>query len=322
MSPKEALSGVLGKSIPSGNGEVRYNCPFCITRGYGTDTKQHLYVNMDKGLFLCFRCSEGGRLTKLYHYLKIPVGHVLPEPTSRGSLDAVISQLSVSLVTDLPDQTILEFPCPVVPAWSVPEVRAYLQSRGVSESDSKAYSLQSGNFFGCERIFFPVYRPWTKDLIYWTGRKFLAGDEEKKDVLRYTTPKGAKKNLLYGMDVVVQQPGYPDHVIITEGPMSAIAAGRKAVATLGKNVSDFQVELLTKYGFSEYIVAFDGDASPASMSLCERLLLRGCRVSMVSLPMGEDPASVGSFESYLDQRRDIDLYALCVEKMGGFHAGG
>lgn len=41
---------------PAGGAELNGNCPFC------GDTKRHLYVNAEKGVYQCFRCGAAGTL--------------------------------------------------------------------------------------------------------------------------------------------------------------------------------------------------------------------------------------------------------------------
>lgn len=49
----DLLKQELGESKSAG-GETRFNCPFC------TDVKHKFYVNNEKGLWICFKCSETG----------------------------------------------------------------------------------------------------------------------------------------------------------------------------------------------------------------------------------------------------------------------
>lgn len=43
--------------------EVRRNCPYCITNGKSADTKEHLYINTEKGVGFCHRCNWSGPWT-------------------------------------------------------------------------------------------------------------------------------------------------------------------------------------------------------------------------------------------------------------------
>lgn len=318
MSPESAVSSRLGTPVNTITGEKRYNCPFCITSGNDADTKQHLYVNFDKGVYFCFRCGSGGVVNALLRALHLPEAHEIPH--TRDDVEALIRQLTVSLVVTSSEVPKLELPCPVAPVWSIPESRKYLSDRGLTEDDCTTYGLVCGSHNGVERIFFPVYRPNSHEMIYWVGRKYLWGDEQNKKIPKYSNPPGVKKHLLYGLDVATEQPGYPDRVFIVEGPLSAIRTDRKAVALLGKQCSEYQLELLVQNAFFEYVVCLDGDAAPEAFDLCERLVLRGCNVSYVPMPDGEDPASIPDFYEYAMQAKTpMTLDVLCDFRLGGFY---
>jgi hypothetical protein len=84
-----------------------------------------------------------------------------------------------------------------------------------------------------------------------------------------------------------------NQIIITEGPISAIIAGRSAICTYGKYVSAYQIQMMNKLECGEFIVALDGDALEEGIALANTLYSLGKKVKYIMFEHGDDPASLG-----------------------------
>jgi DNA primase len=77
-----------------------------------------------------------------------------------------------------------------------------------------------------------------------------------------------------------------ERAILCEGPVDAIKAGAGGVCTMGKMVTQQQVDQVLSWGVKEVIVALDPDAASDVGSLISKL--KGVRVTKVELPMLPD----------------------------------
>jgi DNA primase len=178
----------------------------------------------------------------------------------------------------------------------------YLKARGLPDDTASYYKLMWGNWAGADRIFFPTFHPETGEMIFWVARMF---QNEKPEAEKYVNPNGKTISCLFNLDKARQY----STVIITEGTISAIAAGKNAIATFGKNVNDDQYLMLANEDFEEFVIALDGDARQDAVDLAYYLLKAGKQVSMVLFRDGQDPASV-PFQKFYDRRVKCDLSSL------------
>lgn len=77
----------------------------------------------------------------------------------------------------------------------------------------------------------------------------------------------------------------PDRLIINEGPINSIIAGRDSIATYGKFVSDIQLSMILKKKPKSVYVSLDTDARDKAEKLCSRIVsLSDAKVYLVELP--------------------------------------
>ncbi len=106
-----------------------------------------------------------------------------------------------------------------------------------------------------------------------------------------------KGNVLYGLSWARNDVRREGFALLVEGFMdvvSLVGAGiGNAVAPLGTALTEAQAELLKRYTH-QVRVAFDSDAAGlrATFRTADRLLSRGLRAAVVTLPDGEDPDSL------------------------------
>lgn len=272
---KQQLDTVLGRSMSvSGGMEFRYNCPFCGDREF------HLYVNYNVGKFLCWRgsCNVRGTVKYLCKRLGIEESSFSPQPT-----DALRRRLIGIKEAELKlESKEVERPegLRVVPPGTY--AYDYLVERGIGWEDIQQNELSVTPKDGFARIYFPDYDDRGR-LRFWVARKYLTNTWGPK----YVNASGSERTVYRASLVDRSQP-----VLVCEGPISAIVAGN-AVATYGVRVKEEQVVELLGLGAPRYDIAFDGDAFEHSLKLAERLNSEGVSVRVVTMPDGEDPASLG-----------------------------
>jgi len=335
------LNNVLGVGTDHGD-NISYNCPFCEGKGKSEDTEEKLWVNLEKLVFICYRCETQGSLKYLFTRLNLTIEDSvrLKDFYSRiASLRGIevkeeVEPASTDVIVDDYVPHLMEERCIPVstdsPGWG------YLRSRGLSKEDLDFYQFAEGGERGRyrNRVIVPTFDFTESKVKFFVARAYLPvffyKKGVKKEAPKYLNPRGKNRsltlfNLWKALDVSSTE------IVITEGVFSAIGAGKNAVATYGKLVADTQVNLLAKnIGSREAIVALDGDAHEQALELCGRLKLAGVNVvSMVTLPYGEDPDSLRSvFSRYVAERTpadDISMLklrtsgALCVGKPHSQH---
>jgi len=151
-----------------------------------------------------------------------------------------------------------------------PRAVTYYQGRRISKDSVIRFSL--GYSDRQDMVTIPVHSP-DGMLVGFVGRS-VEGKEFKN------TPGLPKSKVLFNLHRVKTAP----RVYVVESSFDAIRldqCGFAAVATLGANVSNFQIDLLQRY-FNDIIVIADNDAAGGNMKdrLVERL---GNRVTVVQL---------------------------------------
>jgi Toprim-like len=209
----------------------------------------------------------------------------------------------------------LEFPSgfrPISKFGGIRSVHAYIQYRGYPDAEAdlliKRYNLQTtldGPF--SYRVVIPIYMPYM-GLVNWTARTTT-----ESPYLRYRTlttdPERSKQQgmppaalqinkTLLNYDQLSED--YGRDLVICEGPFDALKvdhygreAGVRATCTFGKNISDQQINLLTKIKdrYKNIWLALDEDAELEALSVLGRL--QHLQPRMLRLPRGVgDPGNL------------------------------
>jgi hypothetical protein len=265
-----------------------------VSRGKTPDTHYHLYVHScgtgdcpscvrkgrdGNGFYLCHRCGTIGRFDQL--------------GGDEASVDLERYQETVARlkgeiqVEDIPE---IGFPEGTIPMTPYLEAWRYLVGRGLSPGDIGYYRMGVGTGRYRNRVLVPTLDEEGR-VVFWVGRTY--GNSKRK----YDNPTEVSRNqFIFNLHRAVDY-GW---IVVTEGVFSAITAGRNAVATFGKKVSDQQVMLLVdayrKNSLRCVVAALDGDAQDENYWLAERLHVYGCTVFLVSLPEDKDPDDLGREE--------------------------
>lgn len=107
-----------------------------------------------------------------------------------------------------------------------------------------------------KRVIFPIRQDGV--MAGWQGRDITGRSE-----LRYLSPSGFQKaKVLLGYDMLNTGDPPADHIILTEGPidMLKVAFLENAVCTMGKEISQTQLDLIRDLPNNEVVLALDPDA--------------------------------------------------------------
>jgi len=301
-----ALTEVLGPPSPTSSGELCFPSPFTD----GIDKKKHLYVNVSKGVFCDFKSGQAGTLQYLAFLLAVDLDQApRPRLDPLDDLKAQILQLGSAAEFVRPTADLPEWYQPVCPG---SEVHRYLVERGLNRSDIDYYGIGEGKPGQGEEdhrgwVVLPSLNRHGK-CEYWVSRNV----RQKA----YRNPKVDRRHHVCFLEKALEYS--PGEVIVCEGIFSAIAAGRDAVAALGKLVTDSQLNTMYQAGVRRVTVALDGDAWKETLDTAERCLKIGMQARVVPLPTNKDPADIGreQFRFLVDNcAQDVDSLNLISLRM-------
>jgi hypothetical protein len=302
------LATVLGD--PSGtetSDEVRFSSPFRekFKDSRQEDKKKHLYVNPRKGKFVCFKSGMSGSMGYLLRLLGLDESEA---PVSQEDFQTLRDR-ALKLGFSPP---VSALPTSDLPEWAIPvdagsEVHRYLHSRGVTDDDIRYYRIHEG---------VGDHRGWVVVPSYVRGRcEYWVSRSTRRKV--YLNPEVDRRRHVVFLERALENSNPLGSVIVCEGVFSALAAGRDAVATLGKLVTDPQLRRMWDHGVRSVTIALDDDAWKESLDTAERCLRIGYdAVFIVPLPTGQDPSDMGreAFRALMDSTKvqvtSLSLMAL------------
>ncbi|MCL6542084.1 MAG: hypothetical protein K6T87_16125 [Roseiflexus sp.] len=232
----------LGKPLSVKNNEGVFNCPFCETRGKTRDTKGHLRVDLERGVYHCFRCEASFRNTGIFILLK-GLGNWSIKPKR---LKNTTSKKNDHDLISLPkpyhalSESSEEF---------FPMFKEYAKARRISHLHEKKFNVGftsdlTSPFFG--RIIFC----WYKDdsiLSFFQGRDIIGS---------------GPKYLSLGEKPFFSSFNNPvDTAVVTEGIFDMIASSYviPSGAILGSKVSPYQKEQIIELVKKKIILILDAD---------------------------------------------------------------
>lgn len=262
------------------------------------DDNGHLYVGVDNGKWLCYKCGHSGEV-KDFDKRKLPAFTPKP-PVKAPSL----------------------FEIGAYPVQAHSEEYQYLIGRGLSEELIRYYQVMvSPKSFYSRQILFPIYDGGYQGFVRRTIDKIgtytvtLPTGAEKTVEFRYLNSPGLdRRKIIYDFDRAAEY----NIIYLTEGIFSKIALGPSAVAFLGKGYTRNQIDkLLSLPRKKKFVVALDGDAVIKGLELQLWLNQMGRYAETMIFPYGDDPASIGNLDM-VPRRRfsqiDIIKYKLNWKK--------
>ena len=225
------------------------------------------------GMFFCFSCHY---VTDLVEFVMTQTGRSYFESArfikSKGTESSIESEINQKLVVKqdyVPYDEILVKRLNTA-ALDSQRAMSYYLGRKITEDSVRKFSL--GFSDKRDMVTIPVHSP-SGILVGFVGRSVEGKDFQN-------TPKLPKGKVLFNLHRIKAS----KTVYVVESSFDAIRldqCGFAAVATLGSNVSNFQIDLLKKY-FNDIIVVADNDEAGGNMvsKLQEKL---ASRVSVINL---------------------------------------
>lgn len=288
--------------------EIIVACPLC------NDDRPRLYINTERGSWICFHCSEQGGI---YRFIQVAMGC---NSSEAFDLQRKFTTASAEDPDDFFDARILERKQPVPQKLELPMsyrpagpdmptiFKQYLAKRGLSPELAQARGIgysESGRYN--HRVIIPVVNdghlhtfiartvltqcPNCMELL----NRCVCRPIKYPKVLTPSTKHGATPGLaIYNFDAVMASAKRP--AIVMEGWADCLASyPEQAVALMGSKVSKTQLVMLTALGRQHgLILCLDGDFAGVngSLKIAEALAAELIRVRVAVLPEGSDPGKL------------------------------
>lgn len=289
--------------VTATEGNVAYHCPFCDEDG-DTHTDKKLYINTNNMKYICFRCGRHGTFKFLDRLQSNSEVYDILE----GMFD--ISGESLSEEEDDPELFYIPKHKPVEGTVAYD----YITSRGITQEDIDFYDIRVSDLSQPQlygRFIIPNKVQGKVFTDMFVARTYL------NDPTRYKNSMGAKRNkIVFNLHRI---PDNPPCIIINEGAINSIVAGRLSVATYGKFVSEEQIKMILSKNPKSIYCSLDTDAYKYTMKLCKRLkqLKPHLPVYIVELPEGKDACDLGRdayMKCVLESKEYKDYSTYVVEK--------
>lgn len=281
--------------------ELAFNCPECHLRGEPRpDSKKKLWLNPEKGTFVCYRCGFTGGVLRLVQTLsqvsftqaiKIVRGKAL-DPLEHLELRLYDPDLKIKMHDEDMVLKEIELPYGYQP---IEGPHPYLELRGIPWQYAMKHDWGfSTAGYTKDRIIVPTYMD--SRLVFWQARATWEVTKDEKKVLN---PTGVSaRHVLFNYDIAKAF----EQIVIVEGFIDAVKVGPNAVATNGKKLHPQQLLALEKTSAKEIILLWDNDAftdgrtvkgqkKPSSVESAVSLLHTSFKVKIAKLPEGRDPGS-------------------------------
>jgi len=225
------------------------------------DWKKHMSVNIDSGLWQCFKTGRSGNFTRLY-------SEVEGIPYFKAQRDLIIKNF--------------EFLGEEVPELAIPEKQLELDTSQLTPitintgNSDDPKELHAWNFAWSRKLFNTDYEevapfymcnegkfegrliiPFKSDEVvyYFQGRALYDQSPKYLNPSREVAPKPSDILYPYEEDM--------DHLVVCEGPLDARSLqlqGVNATATIGSSISPRQAEILSTFE-GKIILGYDDDAA-------------------------------------------------------------
>lgn len=165
-------------------------------------------------------------------------------------------------------------------------IRGYVKSRGFVISELSKHGIgyaTKGAYFGY--LIIPFY--YRGQLRYYNARNVIGQGPRYNNPNKDITGLG-KQFIIFNHDALEMYRS----VFICEGALNALTLGDRAIATMGKAISQYQVNELLKSQCQRYIILLDPDARSYAVNLALKLVAYK-KVKVVFLPEGFDVNDLG-----------------------------
>lgn len=253
---------------------IRINCPFC------NDYKFHGYINLDKGLFKCWKCKTAFRegleaMTAAQFLVKVHgfsfrdaykiAGNRDIGMVEGDSITESLEKFFLDCDNSIVDKKEIEYEEIEIPGEFVEitsksvianEALKYLRSRVGKRCKKVAEGFRvkvgiSGKLLG--RVIFPIFDTYGRT-VWYSARDFVTGCDPK-----YMTPSGISKPLFGPLDrdriYIVE--GIFDMVALADSPYDENPYG--VVCSFGSSLSKQQIDMIKNSYVKDVVVCFDPD---------------------------------------------------------------
>jgi DNA primase len=305
MPPRRgALIGGTGKTMlpnsvamkTNNQYEVRYCCPSCSDEGF------HLYYNIRKNLFHCFKCGYRGRKTPERAYTEDALTEMFD--ILQGKKEITEAQYSVILP-----------PCDYVRKGSL--AMRYMLNRGIPVEKVNAMGCMVSNDPKFEnRIIIPVYG-LDKAIVFYQARSLLKSLKPK-----YLNPISPKKGaVFYNMGRAIQ--GRIKHLFITEGIFKALKfwpLDLPAIAIFGKELTKEQVNKVWAHT-KEATIILDPDAFNFALRMKDQMevMKPWGHLRVINSHKAPDDMTVNELKELLEE---VEAHEILSDRLGSSKRGG
>lgn len=165
-------------------------------------------------------------------------------------------------------------------------IRGYVKSRGFVISELSKHGVgyaTKGAYFGY--LIIPFY--YRGQLRYYNARNVIGQGPRYNNPNKDITGVG-KEFIIFNYDALEMYRS----VYICEGALNALTIGDRGIATMGKAISQYQINELLKSQCERYIILLDPDAKKYAINLALKLVAYK-KVKVVFLPEGKDVNDLG-----------------------------
>lgn len=292
------------------NDNYMMDCPYC------DDEKQHLGVSIIKQVVHCFRCSHSTSILRFIQDVEnCSVAEVFEIVGRYGQVrhhNTVFSN-GKRVPRDFKIEGYISIPKALKTSSRAAQLALrYLQHRPphLDMHDITFWKLgisTASDYAG--RIIIPAFE--CNKLVYFGARKFIGGGPKYKFPPRDAFDIG-KSKIVYNIDNARKH----KDIVICEGYFDVMAAGRNAVAVMGKEISDMQVTKIIETGCRTVTILLDAGTEDESCVMAKKFLGNVDDVIIATLRNG-DPADAGSTVWEKATKRSFKLSTLLERTMSG-----
>lgn len=238
---------------------IGLNCPYCYKHGLSKDKSNHLGI-FPNGTFSCWRCNESGNLFKLLKDLvkidKATYDRLVN--TSFHSEEETVNNLITKKLITKKENIVPQMPLEAKPIENCGTSIALQNWLGRRKFDLEL--LKKWGIYYCDHgvlfnhVIIPVYDKNGEYVGYQSTD--VTGTSPRK---YYFPPKFQAKNYLYGEQFISSIDSSANYVIVVEGVTDAWRIKDNVVATLGKQITDAQRNLLKEMN-AILLFALDNDS--------------------------------------------------------------
>lgn len=257
-------------------------CPYC-------HRELKMGVNLSMYRTNCFRCNEHPNPSQLVMDIEgFETYHELINFLNSGKFDELEFheekvELAEAKPLYLPDSFRL---LSMGSSQVAKSIRGYVKSRGFSISELCKHGVGYATkepFFGY--LIIPFY--YRGQLRYYNARNVIGQGPRYNNPNKDITGVG-KEFIIFNYDALEMYRS----VYICEGALNALTIGDRGIATMGKAISQYQVNELLKSSCQRFIILLDPDAKRYAINLALKLVAYK-KVKVVFLPEGFDVNDLG-----------------------------